>query len=112
MSPRLNSSGRSQRNPQSPGASASAPGTLDDEPSQRQENGDDAHERPALSDLRDQLDHQVRALLRDSPYALLSGAFALGLIIARGWRGRLGRVAVLAAERYLASRAAERFLGP
>jgi hypothetical protein len=62
-------------------------------------------------DLQDRVDREVRALLRDYPYAVLGGVFGAGLLLAGGWSGRVGRLAVFAAERYFAAMATEGFGG-
>jgi hypothetical protein len=64
-----------------------------------------------LEDLRDTATRKVRAIVRDKPLTALGGAFAAGFLVAGGWRTRLGRVLLFAANRYLVFQAAKRQLG-
>jgi ElaB/YqjD/DUF883 family membrane-anchored ribosome-binding protein len=63
-----------------------------------------------LEDLRDAAARKMRALVRDKPLSTVGGAFAAGFLVGGGWRTRLGRAILVAANRYLIFRAAKRYL--
>jgi hypothetical protein len=64
-----------------------------------------------LEDIRDLASRKARAIVRDKPMAALGGAFAVGFLIGGGWRTRVGRLILFAANRYLVFQAAKRELG-
>jgi len=64
-----------------------------------------------LEDLRDMATRKARAIVRDKPVAALGGAFAVGFLMGGGWKTRIGRLILFAANRYIVFQTAKRTLG-
>jgi hypothetical protein len=54
---------------------------------------------------------KARAIVRDKPVAALGGAFAVGFLMGGGWKTRIGRLILFAANRYIVFQTAKRTLG-
>lgn len=70
-----------------------------------------AARRPDAAKMVEELTKSVQALVVERPLVAVGGAFATGFVVGGGWRTRIGRFMMLAAVRYAAVEAAERYLG-
>jgi hypothetical protein len=67
--------------------------------------------RPDAAKMVEMWTRQVQAIVVEKPLVAVGGAFATGFVVGGGWRTRIGRFMMMAAFRYAAVEAAERYLG-